>query len=321
VSGEAVFEVEHLTKRYRRAAQPANDDISFAIPPGQFFGIFGPNGAGKTTLVRQLTALLQPTAGSIRLFGHDVIQNPGLVPKWVGYYGQKIAALRHFKLQEVLAITGIFRGLPTAEARRQALALIERFELGPLADSRLSSVSGGEQRLAVLLATFVGSPSVLVLDEPTNELDPIRRRTLWEYLRAYTADQGATVVLTTHNLSEAEGIVERVALIDGGKLVVLATPGELKRQIADQVRLDVTLRLAHVSDAEERLAGLPGSRQVRPGRWEIVAPQERATALLPQVVQLVGIEALDDFRLITPTLEDVYVHFTGHAWQHDESQG
>ncbi len=313
----AVYEVEHLTKRYRQGATPANDDISLSIPQGEFLGVFGPNGAGKTTLLRQLVGLLAPTSGSIRLFGQDVVRRPEAVPGYVGYYGQKVAALRNHTVREVLSITGILRGLPADEASRESARLIARFELGVFADRRLSTLSGGEQRLGVLLATFMGEPPVLVLDEPTNELDPVRRRTLWDYLQGLVSSRGATVLLATHNLSEAESVVERVALVDRGRLVALATPGELKRRVADRVRLDIRLRDACLERAEQGLEGLPGSRRLRPGRWAIVAPQERAAELLPEVLTAVGLEALDDFRLITPTLEDVYVHFTGRTLPHE----
>jgi ABC-2 type transport system ATP-binding protein len=312
------YVVEHLTKYYRHHAAPANDDISLTIRRGEIFGIFGPNGAGKTTLVRQLTALLKPSSGTIRLFGHDVVRQPAIVPHLVGYYGQKVVALQYHTVREVLVITGILRGLSTAEAKRQAAELIERFALEPLAQQRLSTVSGGEQRLAVLLATLIGHPPVLIFDEPTNELDPVRRRTFWAYLGTLSREQGVTVVLTTHNLSEAEHVVERVAVIDQGHLVALATPGELKRQVADQVRLEVRLRPGYLDDAEAQLQTLQGSRRVRPGWWEITAPQAQATALLPAVIETVGWEALDDFRLITPTLEDVYVHVTGKHWHEGE---
>ena len=197
--------------------------------------------------------------------------------------------------------------------------MIERFDLRAVARCRLALLSGGEQRLAVLLATFAGQPPVVMLDEPTNELDALRRRAFWDYLGELNRERGTTVVLTTHNLAEAEQIVERVALIDQGRLVALATPGVLKRQVAASVRLRVQLREDARGDAEARLATVAGSRQVRPGLWEITAPQAEATALLPAVVNLVGFDALDDFRLLTPTLEDVYVHFTGRHWSDERA--
>jgi len=295
------YAVEHLTKRYRAEGAPANDDISLTIAPGTCFGLFGPNGAGKTTLVRQLVALTKPTSGTVRLFGHDVVRSPSVVPHLVGYYGQKVVALRNHTPREVLVGTGVLRGLATAEAKRDAADLIERFDLAPLAGRRLATLSGGEQRLALLLATFVGQPPILIFDEPTNELDPLRRRTFWAYLGALNR----------------EHVVERVAVIARGRLAALGTPGELKRAVADQVRLEVRLREGCGEAAGRRLAALPGSRQLRSDRWELTAPQAAATTLLTSVVERVGLAALDDFRLLTPTLEDVYVRFTGQPWQDD----
>ncbi|HEX2035664.1 MAG TPA: ATP-binding cassette domain-containing protein [Chloroflexota bacterium] len=326
-AGGAAYEVAHLSKRFPgapRGAPPANDDVSLRIRAGEVFGVFGPNGAGKTTLVRQLAGLLRPTSGTIRLLGHDVVAHPDVVPRFLGYFGQRLAALREHTFREVVLITGVLRGLPTAVARREADALLERFAAGQLAGRRLRTLSGGEQRLAVLLATFAGAPPVVILDEPTNELDPVRRRAAWAYLEELKQTRGTTIVLVTHNLLEAEQVVERVAILDRGRLQALGTPGELKRRVADTVRLEVRLREAAggqalaaetIARAEAHLATLASAVRLRPGRWELSAPQAEAASLLPRVIELVGLEALDDFRLLTPTMEDVYARFAGRRWE------
>lgn len=162
----------------------------------------------------------------------------------------------------------------------------------------------------MLLATCMADPAVLILDEPTNELDPLRRRILWTHLR-HLKEQGTTIVLTTHNLIEAEQVVERVAVINRGKLVALGTPGELKRGMADQVLRE--------GQSGQALATVTGSREVQTGRWEIVMPSEEASQLLARTVEAVGIEAIDDFRLVTPSLEDVYVHLTSQRWEDDHA--
>ncbi|WP_245969984.1 hypothetical protein [Calidithermus roseus] len=150
----------------------------------------------------------------------------------------------------------------------------------------------------------------VVLDEPTNELDPANRGRLWQFLDELRAQHGVTVVLTSHNLAEAERYVERAAFIDRGRLVALGSPGEPKRAVANLVRLEVRVKEPYLLQAEARLMSLPGSRNPRPGFFELTAWPEEAQLLLSQVLGEVGMEALDDFRLVTPSMDDVYVLLT-----------
>jgi ABC-type multidrug transport system ATPase subunit len=214
---------------------------------------------------------------------------------------------------EVLVYAGILRGLSAVQAKRQAQALMDRFELGAIAASRLSQLSGGQVRLPTLLASFMGHPRGVVLDEPTNELDPANRARLWQFLDDLRAQHGLSVVLTSHNLAEAERYVERAAFIDRGRLVALGTPGELKRAVANLVRLEIRVKESFAASVEPRLQSLPGSRSPKPGFWELTATPEEADLLLGRVVALVGLEALDDFRLVTPSMDDVYVRLTSGA--------
>lgn len=305
-----VIEVVDLTKIYRGKVEPANDRINLRVERCQFLGLFGPNGAGKTTLVKQLIGLLRPTSGSILLDGQDVIADPGRIAFRVGYYGQKVAALRHHTTREVLVFTGCLRGLSVADARTQAEQVIDRFGLTDHADRRLSRQSGGEQRLAVLLATFIGTPGILVLDEPTNELDPARRREFWDYLREYAQARQATVLLTTHNLNEAEQVIDTVALIDQGRLITCDSLGALKRRTDDRIQFELRLRPGIDPAIGQTLATIDGSSQDQPGRWTILAPRARADQLMRVVIDSIGGESIEDFRLVTPSLEDLYLQLT-----------
>lgn len=305
-----LYVIRQLTKRYEPGGVLANDSISLDIRQGEILGIFGPNGAGKTTFVRQITALLRPTSGSIELLGQDIVRHPEVVPRHVSFFGQHTPILRNYKVAEVLIYSGVLRGLPVAQAKRQANALIEWFDLGPIANQRLARLSGGQVRLATLLAAFMGNPKGVVLDEPTNDLDPTNRNKLWQFLEELRAKYGVTVVLTSHNLSEAERCIDRAAFISSGRLVALGTPGELKRAVANLVRLEIRIKEAHISATEPLLNLVPNSRNRKPGFWEITATPEEAERLLGQVISLVGLEALDDFRLVTPTMDDVYILLT-----------
>jgi len=160
----------------------------------------------------------------------------------------------------------------------------------------------------------MGTPPVLILNEPTNELDPLKRHAGWSYLSELQHVRGVTVVLVTHNLLEAERVVERIAIIDQGRLQALGTPGELKRRVSGTVRLEVQRRDNVDDRVRQRLNGFAGSVRAGPGRWRIVASRDDAPRLLQPIIDLVGMDSLDDFRLITPTIEDVYVRLTGRQW-------
>jgi ABC-type multidrug transport system ATPase subunit len=302
-----VYSIEALTKRYKGQSRPANSEISLDIPEGRIVGIFGPNGAGKTTLVRQMTSLLAPTSGHISLYGHDIIKRPNLTPRFVSYYGQKTAMLRNYTATEVLVYSGVFRGLSPGVAREQAALLLERFALAHIAEKRLARLSGGQQRLPVLLAAFMGDPKVVVLDESTNELDPINRSKFWTFLEEMRTDKGLTAIITSHNLAEAERVVEMVVFIADGRLVAVGTPGELKRQVSNAVRLEVKLKELFYQAAEEKLAALPLGRKIKSGHWEFITPHDNVEALTNTLLRQIGLEVLDDFRLVTPSMDDVYI--------------
>ncbi|WP_276959664.1 ABC transporter ATP-binding protein [Allomeiothermus silvanus] len=304
-----LYVIRKLTKRYGARGVLANDAISLDIRQGEILGVFGPNGAGKTTLVRQITGLLRPTSGQIELLGHDVVRHPGAVPRHVSFYGQRAPILRNYTVAEVLVYAGVLRSLPVLKAHQQAQALLERFDLLPIAKRRLAQLSGGQVCLPTLLSAFMGKLRGVVLDEPTNELDPANRQRLWQFLEELRS-QGVTVVLTSHNLAEAERYVERVAFINHGRLVALGTPGELKRTVSERVRLEVRVKEPYLLQAEARLRTLPDCRNPRPGFFELTSRPEEAQRLLSQVLGEVGMEALDDFRLVTPSMDDVYVLLT-----------
>jgi len=316
---QKAYRVEQLTKVYAKGPM-ANDKIDLEIAHGEIFGVFGPNGAGKTTLVRQMAGLLRPTSGRIFLFDHDVVAKPAVVPYYVGCYNQIVVGLNSHKFREARYITGRLRGQSKAEAQKQTDSLIERFDLKGLADRLVGNLSGGERRLAALLSTFMNYPPLLILDEPTNELDPVRRRLVWDYLHELNGQRGTTITLVTHNVLEAEWVVQRVAIIDLGKLQAMGTPGELKHLVGDTVRMEVRLRDGQGEQAQDFLAGIPDSVRLRPAVWQITTPKGEASALSSTVIERLGFEALDDFRLITPTFEDVYIKLTGKRWEGDDER-
>ncbi len=315
------IDVRDLTKRYK-GGMLANDHLSLCVDRGQIFGLLGPNGAGKTTLVLQILGLLAPTSGSITVEGVDVVRNPQAIKPFASLMPQTRVAMRNLELHRALYITTRLRGKSDPDARKQVESIIERLELGEHRNQYLDRLSGGLMRVAAFAMSLVGDPKLIVLDEPTNELDPVRRRMFWDIIADLNRSGNITCLLVTHNVLEAERVIERVAMINGGRVVAVGTPGELKTQLGDEVRLEVVLKpeaaradyAEHVPQMLDRLGRVV---TLRTGQYAVFVRRDGVGAAVDEMLQrLEG--SLDDFRLAPPSLEDVYIHLAGQKLESEE---
>jgi ABC-type multidrug transport system ATPase subunit len=263
-----------------------------------------------------MLGLLAPTAGSVVVEGVDVVAHPERIKTFTGYMPQTRIAMRNLEVHRALTVTGQLRGQRPAAARAQAEGLIERLELGEYRNKYLDRLSGGLMRVAAFGMALMGEPRVIVLDEPTNELDPLRRKIIWETIRDLGRERPVTCLLVTHNVLEAERVVERVAVVDGGRVVAMGTPGELKARLGDEVRLELVLKPevaqnGQRADVEHSLAALGRMVALRPGHYAVFVPRAGVGPAVDAVMaDMQG--AVDDFRLAPPSLEDVYIHLAGH---------
>jgi ABC-2 type transport system ATP-binding protein len=290
----------------------ANDGIDLDAHRGELFGILGPNGAGKTTLVRQLTGVLRPDAGTITLLGHDLVRHPDRAARLIGYLGQESTALDELTVALAAETTGRLRGLDARSARAARDDVLAELGLGPVAGRPLKRLSGGQRRLACLATALVGERPVLVLDEPTAGMDPVARRAVWAAVDRRRTQYGTTVLLVTHNVIEAETVLDRVAVLDRGRVIACDTPVGLRALVADDVRLDLVWR-------HEAPLSLPAVAALRPlaevsgRRWTLRLPQDRARAAVAEITGGPAFAALDDFTLAMPSLEDVYLALGGRG--------
>lgn len=298
----SVLAVRALTKFYRRGSLRANDGIDLDVAAGEIFGLLGPNGAGKTTLVRQVVGLLRPTSGDIRLFGEDIVLHPERAATHLAYFGQRPATLDALSPVEALQATGRLRGLSAGAAREHSGVLVERLGLQGVARRRIGKLSGGQQKLVSLALCLIGDRPLLVLDEPTNDLDPLNRRLVWDILRERSA-QGASILLVTHNVHEAEQVLERFAVIDGGRVRVQGRVADLRRQVDDRLRLDVW-PVGEAPALREALAHF-GPFVAAQGHWRLWLPRGEVAAALSELTSLRP--EYEEFRLAPPSLADVYV--------------
>jgi len=319
------IDVRNLTKKYKNG-KVANDHLSLQVDRGTIFGLLGPNGAGKTTLVLQILGLLAPTSGSIYVEGIDVISNPEKVKPLAGYMPQTRIAMRNLEVDRALYITGRLRGQSHEQARKQSEGLLEMLDLTEHRKQFIDRLSGGLLRVAAMGMALMGDPHLVVLDEPTNELDPVRRRMVWDVILGLQDyyKHPVTCLLVTHNVLEAERIVERVAIIDKGKVAAIGTPGELKSQLGDEVRLEVVIKPDVLTEeialkVEETLHDFGRVIPFRQGQYAVFVPRVGVGSATDKILgALDGL--VDDFRLSPPSLEDVYIHVTGSKIELEDEQ-
>jgi ABC-2 type transport system ATP-binding protein len=304
-----IISVDHLVKRYKKSTKPAVDDISFGIAEGELFAFLGPNGAGKTTTISILTTTLAKTSGTVTIAGHDLDRDATAVRRNIGIIFQNPSIDQHLSGEENIrlhvAIYGIygyrpfFRMMP-AEYRRRVEYLADVVGLGGELFKPLKTFSGGMKRKLEIIRSLMHRPGVLFLDEPTSGLDPVSRRGLWDYLREVRNADGTTIFLTTHYLEEAEE-ADRVCVIDHGKIAVIATPDELKRQLLDRsILLDADDRPALLSELAS--LGVTAAHDETSGLLRVPYRDVTAQALIARIGT-----PLTVLRVHDPSLEEAYV--------------
>jgi ABC-2 type transport system ATP-binding protein len=302
--------VEGLAKRFGDVV--ALDGISFEVPAGTVFGLLGPNGAGKTTAIRILTTILAPDGGRAEVLGLDVVRRADQVRQSIGLAGQYAAVDPNLTGRENLRLTGRLAQMPTADARVRADELLERFELTDAADRPARTYSGGMRRRLDVAAALVQRPPVVFLDEPTTGLDIYSRNALWEMIRELVAD-GATVLLTTQYLEEADRLAHRIAVVDDGRVIANDTPVALKAQLGSTV---IELGMGDAGRAEKAGALLDErlSAQLEREGATLRLATDDGSRLLIDVLRLLDDHELAPATLAVrePSMDDVFLALTGH---------
>jgi ABC-2 type transport system ATP-binding protein len=291
----------------------ALDGLDLEVQAGTVFGLLGPNGAGKTTLVRVLATLLRPQEGRAYVLGHDTVAAPLAVRRRIGLAGQFAAVDEELTGRENVEMVARLYRVPAKEVRPRADEVLERFGLTEVADRAVSTYSGGMRRRLDLGASLTGRPPVLLLDEPTTGLDPRTRQELWNIVEELRRD-GATVLLTTQYLDEADRLAQRIAVVDHGRIVAAGTAGELKTTVGAEVLAVRVADTAKTTDAAAALADLTAGEEptVDVAAGEIRIPVAGASASAEAVRRLdsrgLAVAAVE---LQQPSLDDVFLTLTG----------
>ncbi|WP_435736945.1 ATP-binding cassette domain-containing protein [Cellulosimicrobium sp. PMB13] len=324
-TGDLAVEARGLVKHFtsKKSVTKAVDGIDLSVPEGTVLGVLGPNGAGKTTAVRMLATLLQPDAGTATVLGHDVVRDADKVRSVVGLTGQYASVDEDLTGTENLVMLARLYGFLGGTARRRSADLLDAFGLGDAGDRQVKTYSGGMRRRIDLAASLVMSPRVLFLDEPTTGLDPRSRNQVWDIVRVLVAD-GATVLLTTQYLEEADQLADKIAVIDHGKVIAEGTATELKRSVGEgavHVRLADSAQRARAAEIVGSVLGTEVSLANDPYAFSARVPDDGATSvagLLPALGDA-GI-TVPEFTLGQPSLDEVFLALTGQPVDEPDEQ-
>jgi daunorubicin resistance ABC transporter ATP-binding subunit len=292
--------------------------LDLAVPAGFVLGVLGPNGAGKTTAVRILTTLTRPDGGSARVAGHDVVRDAKAVRRRIGVTAQEATLDELLTGRQNLVLIGRLSGLSRAQAGARADELLVQFDLSDAAGRVLKGYSGGMRRRLDLAAGLVTRPLVLFLDEPTTGLDPTSRVRMWNVIRALVAE-GATLLLTTQYLDEADELADRIVVIDHGRAIAEGTAEELKLRTGD-ARLVVTLTAADATAVTALEPFVFGAVHVSHDGRRLSAPVANGTGVATTVVRALDAASIsvDDVEVHQPSLDDVFFALTGHPTEKPE---
>ena len=301
--------INGLTKHYPKAARAAVAGVDLQVAEGETFGLLGPNGAGKSTTISVCTTRTTPSSGSVQVAGWDVAVDGLSVRRNIGVVTQQNTLDRSCTVFENLYFHCRFFGMTRHDARARAGELLERSALGPRAGHKPAWLSGGMVQRVQIARAIAHRPTVLFLDEPTAALDPQSRLALWDQL-VDLRSTGTTVFLTTHNLDEAQRLCDRVAIMDGGRVLACGTPAELTRVAGNTTKISLTVAQPRDDLAEElrRVAGVLGVA-TDGNRYEVRT--DRGQSAVADIVPAANGAAITELTVQEPSLEDVFIALTG----------
>jgi len=307
----SAFEVKNVYKYFGKTH--ALDGVSLKSEEGKIFGLLGPNGAGKTTIVRMLSTLSKPDKGEVYVLGMDVTKNAEKVRRSIGLAGQFAAVDEILTGRENIEMVGHLYHLPRKEVKKRAQDLLERLNLAEAADRPVKTYSGGMRRRLDLGASLVVRPKVLFLDEPTTGLDPRTRLDLWAIIRELV-QEGASILLTTQYLEEADELADSITVIDHGKVIAEGTSDQLKRQLGGDV---IEFQLSNMADREKALRSMDeiGSKKADFDEETLMVsvPVKDGSKILAEVVRALDKARIEpaSLSLHRPSLDDVFLSLTG----------
>ncbi|MEU4283589.1 ABC transporter ATP-binding protein [Nocardiopsis dassonvillei] len=321
--------VENLVKKYRKNSVLAVNNLSFSVGEGEIYGLLGPNGAGKSTSIGMLTTMVVPSSGSVFIGGVDAVSHPALARKGIGVVPQHNNLDRAISIRHNLLFHARYHRIPKIERNSRTNILLKEFGLEERSKDRPQQFSGGQAQRVMIARALMHEPKVLFLDEPSTGLDPAARLFIWDRIRDLKK-RGVTIVLTTHDMTEAAALSDRVGIVHSGRLIAEGTPDELIRRFLNKTIVDITgiilssnsSNMAQVSEKLSTMNGIMGIENLRVDETREtfalkLSVERTATQLVSNITSVLEEHGalLQDFHMAKPSLEDVFIHLTGRTLQ------
>jgi ABC-2 type transport system ATP-binding protein len=307
--------VQELTKIYPRVK--AVDGLSFTIQEGEIFGLLGPNGAGKTTTIRMLLTLVKPTSGTISLFGVDALTQPNRARQMAGYVPQEVSVDGDLTGYENILMYSKLYGVPGKERKKRIKDVLSYLDLEDRADDMVTTYSGGMMRRLEIAQALVNQPRILFLDEPSIGLDPNARHIILDLIKRLRDEFGTTILITTHDMSEADMLCDRIGIMDKGRLITVGGPAQLKRTVGG----DILTIWSHTPGclAELKELGYTDLSESSDGHFDLVVSD--GESLIPHLLDTLKMKGVqvDAVALKGPTLDDVFLKNTGARIEEGET--
>jgi len=312
-----VLDVQGLTKTF--GPLRAVDNVSFQVHEGEIFGFLGPNGAGKTTTIKMLTTLLKPTSGTADVCGINLATHPNDVRAAVGIVPQEYTADEDMTGSDNVMFCADLYGIPHQTSRDRSKELLNLVGLDEAAERKVSTYSGGMRRRLEIACGLVNHPKLLFLDEPTLGLDVQTRTAVWEYIKKLKVDYGMTLFMTTHYLEEADGVCDRIAIIDHGKIIKTGSPAELKDGLGGDV-IEVGIKES-AEDLSQLIMGIKGVKEVKKTNHDYRMKAEMGEETAPEIIEAIRARGyhVSKISVTKPTLDQVYLEYTGKTIREEEA--
>ncbi|MFH1229256.1 MAG: ATP-binding cassette domain-containing protein [Candidatus Aenigmatarchaeota archaeon] len=313
-----IISVEHLKKYYKDVK--AVDDVSFEVNEGEIFGFLGPNGAGKTTTIKMLVTLLKPTEGTAKVVDNDIVTSPDKVRSNIGIVFQEPALDDRLTGKENLDFHARMYGMKKDKREERIKEVLKLVDLEDKADMLIKTYSGGMKRRLEIARGLMHYPKILFLDEPTIGLDPQTRRSIWDYIKSLNEKEKVTIFITTHYMDEADFLCSKVAIIDHGKILVIDEPSNLKSKLGNDI---ITIGCSDTNACMENLKGEEWIESIKTNNSNIIIGAKEVEKKLPTIIKMaekhnIQINSID---IRKPTLEDVFLSYTGRKIRDEETSG